>query len=86
MALKKAYKTKTGIDLPSSYWRVASVVGNKKGLTIYVELFADQNVAQLYPCMEQYEYKFVPETDARWDAQAYEFLKTQEAFKEAQDC
>jgi hypothetical protein len=86
MALKKAYKTKTGIDLPSSYWRVGNIVGNKNGLTIYVDVFPNQEIAQLYPCMEQYEYKFVPVNDERWDAQAYVYLKTIDAFKDAVDC
>lgn len=87
MALKKFYKTRTGIDLPESYWRVGRVVGSKTGLVVYVEMFASEQVARDgYPCVEQYEYQFAPTEARRWDAQAYDYLKTQPAFAAAADC
>lgn len=87
MALKKAYRTLTGIDLAESYWKISNVVGCKTGLTAHIEVFASQDACDAkLPCVERHEIQFTPDGPNRWDVQAYNFVKKFPEFETAIDC
>jgi hypothetical protein len=70
-------------EVPSAYLRINKISGCKRGLNFEVGYHESEDSRFAF---KTESFAFVPETENRWDAQAYEYLKKQETFSSATDC
>ena len=85
-----ALKQNTTLELPGAsfeikgaYLRTEDFVGNKFNLHFTLKCYVSSDETQHF---KQQSFSFTPASDKRWDAQAYEYLKTQPEFAGATDC
>lgn len=86
MAILMNTSTDSGITVNQAYARIDSLVGNKNNLSIYVNYYVSAEAANSgLPSFKQSSHDFIPNTEDRWDKQAYEFIKTLAEFNGAID-
>jgi hypothetical protein len=79
----------TPAKIENAYCRIAYVAGDKRGMTIRVNCFKNQSVADQDPPAHVVSVSFTPDMSdgaANFIAQAYDHLKTLPEFVNAKDC
>lgn len=82
------YETPSGLVSPSAYAKIDTLYGSKE-LRVDVHIFASKEAEQEQrPAIDQQSFTFNPiitENSLNYHIQAYDFLKTQDIFKDAVD-
>lgn len=89
MAVLINVTTESGVTVEQAYARIDNVVGNKNGLTVYLNYYVNAEAANSHPPFMQTVHLFTPSQDdasVRWDKQAYEHIKQLPEFDGALDC
>ncbi|OME62299.1 hypothetical protein BSK59_02175 [Paenibacillus odorifer] len=90
MALKADIQLDSGIVVNGSYLKIGDITGNKDNLSFQLDTYMNKNASEEgKKVLRQTLHSFTPSAEddsLRWDKQAYEYLKTLEEFKDAEDC
>jgi hypothetical protein len=87
MALQKNFTTESGIDLANAYFRIDTFRGDRNSVRLGVGVYVDKQKRDTgKPAVGSLEFILpTPNTSGNMFADAYAWLKTQEAFAEAAD-
>ena len=89
MALKIKTNTQFGVELDEAYAKIICFNGNKETVDIMVGYYADANARELNMApIKSENFNFVFNEDSQFNIikQGYEYLKTLDEFKDAEDC
>ena len=89
MALKLQKATHFGIDLAEAYAKIECFNGNKNGIDITVNFYANADARETNKrpiANSGYSFAFNENSKKNIIAQGYEYLKTLEEFAGAEDC
>ena len=83
MAIKKDVKLETGINVNGAYCRVENITIDKQTISFNLRKYVDVNLPFFNEMYYSTSYDINGENTF---VQAYEYLKTLEEFKDAEDC
>ncbi|WP_143763782.1 hypothetical protein MKX34_23805 [Paenibacillus sp. FSL R5-0636] len=90
MALKMTLNFDTGVVVENAYLNIGDITGNKDALYFQLDVYMSKSASEEgKKVIRQTLHSFTPSAEddsLRWDKQAYEYLRTLEEFKDAEDC